>query len=103
MENIMLTRILAASTLVFGLAASGAMAQSVGDRSEINGVPTSSMDDTMIDTGTTGSIYPDGTMGTTVGSDKVSTGALGPCASAPGTMGPDANASMNINDKYCGK
>lgn len=99
----MLKRIIAASTLVFGLTASAAMAQSVGDGSYVNGVPASSMDDTMIDTGTTGSIYPDNSTGMTANPLAVSNGTMGPCASSPGTLGPDANASVTVNDQYCGK
>jgi len=98
----MLRRILAASTLAFGLAASTAMAQSVGDRQDVTGAPASSMDEA-IDSGTTGSIFPDGSMDTTTSSGIVGTGTIGPCASAPGNLGPDANASLNVNDQYCGK
>jgi hypothetical protein len=96
----MLTKILAASTLVFGMAASTAMAQSVSDGPDVTVDPT--MEES-IDTGTTESIYSD-TMPDTLGSSgAVSTGTLGPCASAPGTLGPDANSGLNVNDQYCGK
>ncbi len=98
----MFTRILAASTLALGLATSAAMAQSTAsDAQEMNAPPPTSMDEP-VDTGTTGSIYPNG-MGTTTNMGLAGNAELVPCASAPGSMGPDANTSPGPNDHYCGK
>lgn len=106
METKMFMKILAASTLALGLATSAAMAQSaVGDDEVYSGSTTTVVpDDTMtVDPATTQSIYPDASMGMSTTSGTIGTGATGPCASDPGGMGPDANASPGVNDKYCGK
>jgi hypothetical protein len=105
METKMLIKILAASTLALGLATSAAMAQTVVTDDGVYGGSTTTVvpDDTVVvDPGTTGSIYPDARMGA-YGSPDMTTGNLGPCPSDWGSMGPDANASPGVNDKYCGK
>ncbi|WP_296744185.1 hypothetical protein [Mesorhizobium sp.] len=94
----MLTKVLAASVLVLGMATS-AMAQSSDawwwwhrDRPVFSeGVP--------VDTYRTGSIYSsrDASGLATMGNP----GPVGPCASD--TAGPDANSGQNVNDNYCGK
>ena len=92
----MFTRILAGTALALGLATSAALAQSPrSDDEDMTNLPPPPMNET-IDTGTTGSIYAGQTApyGTTMQT---------PCASDPGSMGPDANATPTVNDHYCGK
>jgi hypothetical protein len=98
-ERTMLTRILAASTLALGLATSAAMAQSTAsDAEDMNGPPPATIDQP-VDMGTTSSIYPDD-MGMT---SPYGPEQMAPCASAPGSLGPDANTASGPNDHYCGK
>lgn len=109
MESSMFMKILTASTLVVGLATSAAMAQSVDGANDVYTQPDATVmpsdampADTMaVDPGTTRSIYPDSTMGMNNGT--VRTGPMGPCASDPGGMGPDANMTSGVTDNYCGK
>ena len=102
----MITKILAASTLALGLATSAAMAQSaagdvyIDDGSTYEGSTQTVVPDdkVVVDPATTQSIYPDATTAPT-GQDTLT--PMGPCASD--TMGPDANSTGMVNDRYCGK
>ncbi|MDX8482203.1 hypothetical protein RFN28_27650 [Mesorhizobium sp. VK24D] len=96
----MLTKVLAASALVLGMAGS-AMAQSSDDawwwwwHSD----RPVSRERVPVDPYTTGSIYSNGEA---AGLDSLGNqGPVGPCASD--TAGPNANAGLNVNDQYCGK
>ena len=91
----MLTKVLAASALVLGLA-STAMAQSSDEStSQVRHRPVWS-EQRQVDTSTTSSIGDNSGLNT-LGNP----GAVGPCAY--NTAGPDANAGQNVNDQYCGK
>ncbi|WP_315918634.1 hypothetical protein [Mesorhizobium sp. SP-1A] len=90
---------LAAASALIVLIGGSAMAQTVVDETDHGGryiVPT---ERPSVDTMTTGSIYDDnqGSPG------AVTTGVAGPCVSDWHSTGPDANASLNVNDRYCGK
>ncbi|MDG4881213.1 hypothetical protein [Mesorhizobium sp. WSM4884] len=95
----MLTKILAASALILGMATS-AMAQSSDmwswwhhDR------PVSNERTVPVDPYATGSIS---SSSEATGLNSLGNpGPIGPCAS--NTPGPDANAGQNVNDQYCGK
>ena len=91
-------KILAASALTIGLAAS-AMAQSAETTSGSHRSWLFGNEHTMpVDRNTTGSIAGSDASGlNTLGNP----GPMGPCAY--NTSGPDANAGQNVNDQYCGK
>jgi hypothetical protein len=92
----MLRKIMAASALVLALSGA-AMAQSSDDWSWWHS-GNSASSERLIDRTTTGSIAGGDASGlNTLGNP----GPVGPCASS--TPGPDANASGNVNDQYCGK
>ncbi|WP_214471867.1 hypothetical protein [Mesorhizobium sp. dw_380] len=94
----MYKKVLAASVLTVGLATS-AMAQS-SDGTYSNRHHWwlfGNNEETTVDPNTTGSINADRSGLNT----SVNTGGIGPCAH--NTPGPDANAGLNVNDKYCGK
>lgn len=93
----MLRKIIAASALVLALGGS-AMAQS-SDWDWSWWHHWGSSEQRPIDRTTTGSITTDrDTSGLNI---LGNTGAAGPCAD--NTAGPDANATGNVNDHYCGK
>ncbi|BCG94353.1 hypothetical protein [Mesorhizobium sp. 131-2-1] len=90
-------KILAASALTIGLAAS-AMAQSAETTSGSHRSWLFGNEDTPVDRNTTGSIAGSDASGLNTPGNA---GPMGPCAY--NTSGPDANAGQNVNDQYCGK
>ena len=94
----MLRTIIAASAIVLAMG-TAAMAQAADNDWSPSRVPPAPDGSMHADRTTTGSIAAQrDTSGlNTLGN----TGAAGPCAY--NTAGPDANASGNVNDDYCGK
>ena len=96
----MLSRLLSAAVLTAGLATS-AMAQSSDVyTSHTRHRPIATNEQSMtVDPNTTSSANAGA--GNPGLNSLGNTGPLGPCASD--TAGPDANAGLSVNDKYCGK